>query len=138
MRLANAASDAQAAYQAGLTSYHTNYNAAYIAAYNDYLGKNPNDPAGASAAGTAVANAAAASTGPAWTAGPINQTRLDNLPPVGTFLVTVSATNQTIDFGFDAGFVRNLPLVYEGPDGTSPAIVGLTVGAVYYVRFPTP
>src|SRR5262249_10314216 len=45
---------------------------------------------------------------------------------------------NTIDFGSAAGFARNEPLVYDGPDGSNPGISGLTPGQVYYARVPDP
>ena len=95
-----------------------------------YLAEHPGDTQGA----TAAANAAAAVSGTAWTAGAILAARVGPAPPVGTFPVTVDSAASTLDFGFNPGFVRNKPLIYAGPSGTNPGIVGLVPGGIYYVR----
>jgi hypothetical protein len=128
------AADAQNAYAAGVASYNTDYNLAYTTAHDAYLAANPGDNAGAMSAGTTAANTAAASFGPIWTASGIDGARIGSAAPIGTFPVTVNAIANTINFGFDAGFVRNEPLVYQGPSGTNPGIIGLTPGTLYYVR----
>ena len=140
MRLTSAgAAEATSAYNAGLTAYNAQYNAAYNAAYNAYLAANPGDTTDAIKAGTAAANAAAAANGTTWTAGAIDAVQVGNAPPVGTFPVTVNAVGgpaNSIDFGFDPGLVYNEPIVYDGPSGSNPGIIGLTSGTTYYVRLP--
>ena len=138
MRLAStSATDAVAAYQAGQAAYNADYQAAYNTAYAAWLANHPGDTSGAQTAGNTAANSAASSFGADWTAAGIDGARVGAAPPVGTFPVTVNSTESSpansIDFGFDAGFERNEPLVYEG---ASPAIIGLTPGTVYYVRLP--
>jgi hypothetical protein len=70
------------------------------------------------------------------TGGAIASARVGNLSPVGTFPVTVDPTGQTVDFGFNAGFERNEPLVYEGPASGYQGLSGLTVGQTYYISLP--
>ena len=50
--------------------------------------------------------------------------------------MTVDPVGQTVDFGFNAGFVTNEPLVYEGPADGSQGINGLTPGDTYSVTLP--
>ena len=73
------------------------------------------------------------------TGGAIAGARVGTAPPVGTFSVTVNPAGEpasSIDFGFNAGFVKNQPLVYEGPADGYPGIIGLTPGDTYYVTLP--
>ena len=120
MRLTTvSAAQAIATAAAGTANYNAQYNAAYTAAYNAYVSMNPGDPSlvqDATNAGNAAAQAALvqANNGEDWTAAAIESARVGNPPPVGTFSVTINSAGQ-VDFGFDAGFVNNEPLVYEGP-----------------------
>ncbi|MGA2700304.1 MAG: hypothetical protein ABSH35_04325 [Isosphaeraceae bacterium] len=142
MRLTTAgAAQAIAAATAGTDNYNTQYQTAYNAAYQAYVSNNPTDPhlvQDATNAGNAAAQAAAAQAdnGEDWTAAAIDSARIGNPPPVGTFPVTVDPVGQTVDFGFNAGFVKNQPLVYEGPATGSAGIIGLTPGDTYYVTLP--
>jgi hypothetical protein len=141
MYLGNDAADAEAAYAAGASAYQTNYATAYTTAYNNWLANHPNDTAGAVTAGTTAANAAAGTGGTSWTSGAIADYREGTPPPVGTFTVSVNTTSglsNTIDFGFNGGFVNKDPLVYVGPVGTNPGINGLTPGTIYYINVPDP
>ena len=59
----------------------------------------------------------------------------DPLPSV-SFNVTVDSQANTVDFGFDGGFVPNETLVYEGATPGNQDISGLTVGTVYEITLP--
>ncbi|MCA1685762.1 MAG: hypothetical protein LC745_07190, partial [Planctomycetia bacterium] len=128
MRLTTAGSAAAgAAYQAGQSAFTADDQAAYNQAIAG--GQTPQQA-------TAAASQAATSFGATWTAAGINDARLGNPPPVGSFPVTVNSAASTASFGFDPGLTLNHPLVYEGPSGSNPGIVGLVVGQVYYVLIP--
>ena len=104
------------------------------------MSKNPGDPnlvQDATNAGNAAAQAAVvqADNGEDWTAAAIESARIGNPPPVGTFNVTINSAGQ-VDFGFNAGFVNNEPLVYEGPAAGYAGIIGMTPGDTYYVSLP--
>ena len=130
-----------AAATAGQAFYNAQYNAAYTAGYNAYVSNYPNDSnlqQDAMAAGTAAAQAAAAQAdnGEDWTAAAIDSAQVGDSPPVGTFNVTVDPVGQTVNFGFNPGFVTNEPLVYEGPTDGSQGINGMIPGDTYYVTLP--
>ena len=90
----------------------------------------------AQAIAAAQAGAAVAASGEDATAAAIDSVRVGNPPAVGTFPVTVDTIGETIDFGFDAGFATNQPLVYEGPAAGSQGINGLTPGNIYRITLP--
>ncbi len=147
MRLTStSATAAEATAAAGTAFFTAQSQAAYTAAYDAFLASNPGDTSDAVKAGnageaTAISNA---NNGQDWTATGIDNARIGSPYSVGTFNVTVNPPGQpvpgsgsTIEFGFDAGFVKNEPLVYEGPaTANDEGITGLTVGQTYYITLP--
>ena len=135
LRLTLLPADAQAAYNAGVQSYQDGYIQAYTDAYNAAIaaGQNAQD---AAATATTTAQQTAAANGSLWTAEGIDSARDGAPASVGTFPVTVNASADTIDFGFNPGLVRHDPLVYERPASGFTGITGLTPGATYYTLIP--